>query len=121
MAYKDPEEGRRRRKARYGERVAQGLCTTCGDEPRRPGKAEGEHCAQVTAARLKEQYYAKKAQGICVKTACNEKAELFFTMCPGHRAWNAQRMRDRAARLKEKADEAAPSSASQDTELAVPA
>ena len=63
----DPEKARarerQRSRERTAERVARGLCTTCGREPSVPGRRECARCAEVRRARQCERYREARAVG----------------------------------------------------------
>lgn len=56
----------------YWKRVAQGLCSRCGEGPPRPGKRSCQGCTDAQIARLAVRYVRLKAAGRCV--ACNRHA-----------------------------------------------
>lgn len=48
-------------------RIAEGKCIECGTEPHSPGHKLCNKCLQQKAARTKEVYYERKANGLCVR------------------------------------------------------
>ena len=63
----DPEKARarerKRSRERTAERVAQGLCATCGRAPSEPGRRECGPCAKTRRARQRERYREARAVG----------------------------------------------------------
>ena len=63
----DPEKARarerKRSRARTAERVAQGLCATCGRAPSVPGRRECAPCAETRRARQRERYREARVVG----------------------------------------------------------
>ena len=67
MAYRNPEEGRARDRERFrrrtAERIAQGLCANCGEEPPAPDRTSCRRCAGKRRASERTRYAKAKAAG----------------------------------------------------------
>lgn len=48
-------------------RIVAGKCMMCGQVPFAPGHKVCNRCLQMKAARSKEVYYERKANGLCVR------------------------------------------------------
>ena len=59
-----PKEGPMRNM--YLRRLAAGLCQACGERPHRINRKTCQDCVDVTKAKNKERYAARKANSICV-------------------------------------------------------
>ena len=63
----DPEKARarerKRSRERTAERIAQGLCATCGRAPSEPGRRECAPCAETRRAHQRERYREARAVG----------------------------------------------------------